>query len=113
MLGRATSGDLAITVDGKVWRLVLDMNTLIDFQSVSGRDPFEFLDDLDAGKVDVAALRALFWAALQEHHPEVDLRAAGRLLGQAPDSMRKLLDASLPEADPDAEKPMPPKADAA
>lgn len=68
-------GEVSFQADGKDYVLLLDFNALCE------------LDDLVPGLMDggaelrsPSAIRAVFHAALHEHHPEIDLRGAGRLI---------------------------------
>jgi hypothetical protein len=95
--------------DGRTLRLVGDVNALCDFERVmkaAGFDPMRELQDMDTGAgAGFSALRALFWAFAQEHHPDLTLRDCGAILhreGRAiADAVTATMARAMPDADPD------------
>jgi len=75
-------GEVALEVEGQTYTLCLDINAIIEVENL-----------LDIGIAEVAGLfsepenlraghvRALLWATLQRHHPHIELRKAGELIG--------------------------------
>jgi hypothetical protein len=59
----------------KEYILVLDFNALIKFKHVTGKD----ISQLAEG-TDMEAIRALVWAAMQRHQPDMTLEEVGALL---------------------------------
>ena len=68
-------GEIDATIDGKTYTLCLTSNALVQVKTVLGIPDVQHLNMLD-----VEHARALFWGALQKHHKDVDLLAAGDLL---------------------------------
>jgi hypothetical protein len=76
-------GEVALDVEGTTYVLCLDINAIIEVENL-----------LDIGIADVANLfndpariragnvRAMLWAALQRHHPDVTLAWAGKIVGR-------------------------------
>ena len=100
-MARRNDGVVAFDVDGKTWRLVCDMNALADFEVMFGVNALEVLDG-DPKKLSATYMRGLFWAMLQEHHPDVSVREAGKLLAVAQDKMGEALLAAFPAPEPPA-----------
>ena len=93
------NGDVSfVAKDGKTYTLRLDFNALCDFGEKTGKNALEHFSQTDPSappKIpDPSDMRALFWAALREHHPDVDLRGAGRLFDQ--DAMTRAMVAMSP-----------------
>lgn len=77
-------GEVEMQVGGKTYLLRLSVNQLIAVQKLTGLG----LVQLEAALADTANFmiepwRAVLWAGLQERHPEIDLEAAGDLIGEA------------------------------
>lgn len=68
-------GEIAATIDGKAYTLVLTNNALVEVKTILGIPDISHLN-----MTDVEHARALFWGALQKHHGDKDLLAAGDLL---------------------------------
>lgn len=75
-------GTLEREFEGQTLRLVLDMNAVCHFDEATGRNFFEVVKTWEEGRGLPAAkyLRAIIHAALQEHHPDMTEREAGRIM---------------------------------
>lgn len=91
------NGDARVMIDGVEYRLVFDINAMADFESVTERDAFDALTDLESGRMRVTDMRAMFWSTFQAHHPEVDLRQAGTLLTKAPQALGEVVGIAMPK----------------
>ena len=91
-----------VTIEGKDYRLTFDMNAMSDLEQVTGENAFDLIDRIMQGETNATNLRALMWAQLQEHHPDTDLRAAGRLISADLEACTKALQAALLAAMPPA-----------
>ena len=92
------NGTKKVTLAGKSYQLVLDINAMADFEGVAGRDAFDALEDLENGRMRVTDMRAMFWALFQAHHPDVTLRQAGQLLAENPRALGETVTAAMPKA---------------
>ena len=72
-MANSVRGEVAFEVEGRDYKLVLDFNALCEVEDVLGADGM----DLARPK----AIRAIFWAALLRHHPDVTVQDAGDLIG--------------------------------
>jgi hypothetical protein len=72
-MANPVKGEVAFEVEGRDYKLVLDFNALCEVEDVLGADGM----DLARPK----AIRAIFWAALLRHHPDVTVQDAGDLIG--------------------------------
>ena len=69
--------EMVITADGKQYKLTLDMNTFATLEDKYGSTQ-AFVDAVKG--VSVKAVRTLLWAALQDEHPEMTEKDAGKLI---------------------------------
>jgi len=100
---RRGEGEASFEVDGKTWRLRFDWNTLADFEQASGKVATTVIDAMGDGTGTMTDVRAMFWAALQEHHPGVGLREAGRLVAAGMQAFHRAAKSGLPGADDEAD----------
>ncbi|WEK56486.1 MAG: hypothetical protein P0Y52_07925 [Candidatus Brevundimonas phytovorans] len=68
-------GEVGFQADGQDYTLLLDFNALCELEAV-----VPGLMDGTAEIKSPSAVRAVFHAALSEHHPAVDVKAAGRII---------------------------------
>jgi hypothetical protein len=78
-------GELSFEADGKTYTLVYSNNALVELEDKLNRGIVDLTTEMslwaqDPTKIRLGLLRAVFWAAFIEHHPEVDLKAAGELI---------------------------------
>lgn len=73
-------GEASFEADGRTYRLHYTWNVAAEFEEVAGRPLSDALLDVAREKLSAKSLRAMLWAGLQEHHPEVTLKEAGRLI---------------------------------
>lgn len=98
-------GQVSIDIDGKAYKLVYSTNALCELEDALNRNVNSITAEVqDPSKVRLKTLRAMFWAGLTEHHPDIDLKAAGNLMtiGGASAVMTKVGEAfrlAFPEAD--------------
>jgi hypothetical protein len=98
-------GEATFDVDGTTWRLRFDFNALLDFEralkaETADADLREVLGRAETGKLTIAETRLLFWAMLQEHHPEATVRVAGRLVIAGMQAMNRAMAAAADDAAP-------------
>lgn len=100
--------------DGRVLRVVFDVNTWIDVCDQLGMEMPQVLEALqdEENPPGLKTQRVLFWASLQKHHPEMSLRDAGEIMVEAAEAMAKAISGGLPVAEEGSagdasEDPMP------
>lgn len=77
-------GEVDLVVDGTTYTFCLGLNELVELEtlvtSTSGREVrfVEVLAKAESGHA--TSIRALFWAALKKHHPDVTLDKAGEIV---------------------------------
>ena len=92
-------GEIAIAAgEGKSYSLRLDFNAMCEFEEATGRNALEALSAMESGKGAMLEMRALMWAALRRHHPDVTLAEAGDLLSNNVDALVDLIEAATPAA---------------
>jgi hypothetical protein len=72
-------GEVALPVGGRDFTLRLSVNALAEVEGLLDKGVNEIIQSLDR----VTTLRALLWAGLRQHHPDVSLFDAGDLIGEA------------------------------
>lgn len=74
-------GEASVTLaDGRTLRLRRDFNALAEAEAAVGVRMDEITRIIQSGGPVMKFTRALFWGALQAHHPEIALVEAGEIL---------------------------------
>ena len=76
-------GEVDVVIRGKTYTLIVDFNALVELQQMysTGTELVSVESVMvKANSGDLGALRAIFWASLRRHHPEVTVAAAGELI---------------------------------
>lgn len=83
-------GQVDLKVGDKIYTLSFSINAMCELEDAMGEPIALIAAGLNnpAG-VKVSTVRALVWAALLDHHPEIDVKGAGELVSEAglPDVM--------------------------
>jgi hypothetical protein len=95
-MGRRNEGEATFEADGQTWRMRFDFNAMADFEEETGQNALAVLQAMEAGKVSAIHIRALFYAALREHHPDITLRQAGRLVASGMEAFETAISSSMP-----------------
>lgn len=74
-MANRVKGEVGFTADGQDYTLLLDFNALCELEEV-----VPGLMDGTAEIKSPSAVRAVFHAALSEHHAGLDVKAAGRII---------------------------------
>jgi len=98
--------ETTLTVEGQVYRLVLDINAqiLVEEQASTPTKEVSFQSVAEAAmKGRQTASRLLFWGSLQRHHPTITLAQAGDLMSSvdlgAAAAMREAMKETAPDLD--------------
>lgn len=73
-------GQVPLQVGGTTYTLCLSANALCELEDYTGETVGAITEKLNGSSVGMKTIRALVWAALQDHHPEVDIKAAGNII---------------------------------
>jgi hypothetical protein len=76
-------GKVDFDVDGASYSLHFTANGMCELEAAAGCSAMAFLKRLEASAGDDLSfgdVRLLFWAGLQEHHPDMTVRDAGALM---------------------------------
>lgn len=79
-------GEFQIVIGGQTYVLAMAFNGLIDLQQLFAKDgamPTIASILLRAQHGDLEAVRAVFWATLRRHHPDITVQQAGDLIQDA------------------------------
>lgn len=127
-------GEVSFEADGKTWTLRYSANALCELEDHLSRGVVDIASELQSwgppvgpdGKssgetperaaervklIRLGTLRAVFWAGLRDHHPDIDIRHAGDLLVAAGGAMGglALVADAFAQAFPEPETVRPPK----
>lgn len=96
-------GEVDLAFGDKTYTLRLSVNALCEAEALLGQTVNEIIASLDR----VTTLRALMWAGLVEHHPNVTIIEAGDLIGlmgadMAGSKIGEALQAAFPQPDTNA-----------
>lgn len=82
-------GQASFEADGKTWLVSFSANALCELEDVLDMRVSEIAEAMgDPKGMRLKTARAVFWAGLQDNHPEVDVKAAGNLMtGRIPEAM--------------------------
>jgi hypothetical protein len=81
-------GELAFEVAGKKYTLQYSHDALVELEQELDRGIIGIINELqtwtkDPERIRLSWVRALLWAGLRKHHPDLDLMAAGELITDA------------------------------
>lgn len=80
-MGNPHKGDVSFAAAGETYTLRFSVDALCELEEATGKTIVVLASDLgDASKVSMGLLRKVIWAGLRDHHPGVDLKAAGELI---------------------------------
>lgn len=74
-------GEVSLAAGGETYRMQFSVNGLVALEDALGVGVTDLGAQMQAPRIRV--LRTLVWAALQEHHPDVDEAEAGRIMTAA------------------------------
>ncbi|WP_428924994.1 hypothetical protein [Marinibacterium sp. SX1] len=106
-MANGLKGEVAITIDGKVWVLVIDFNALCDFEEVTGVNSMTFIAEFEDDKRTPSALhmRAFIHSMLKERQPDATRADAGRVLSADPDVLIRAFNAAFPTPEEIGDQP--------
>lgn len=115
-MANAVRGQVSLKAGDTIYTLCLSANAMCSLEEHTGRDIGAIAASLNGDGVSMLTVRSLVWAALQDHHPEIDIKGAGHIITEAGMSAcMEAIGAAFQRAFPDAEvkdDPNPPKAKA-
>lgn len=105
-----TKGTVHFSAGENTYMLVFSTNALCVLETNLGDAIWAAFDDLSTMRI--STMRTVFWAGLQDHHPQIDKAAAGRLMDQIglPRVIGLIMEAvalAFPEAKP-GDRPLAP-----
>lgn len=110
-MANAHRGEASFRIGGTTYTFAYDVDALCQIEEASDKAIATLLDELGRpGATKVSTARYLVWGGLREHHPQVDLKAAGNLVLEGKEivleAMKKALTAAFPaEAEDRADAP--------
>ncbi len=84
-MGNPLRGEVSLEAAGKTYTMHMSVNALCVLEGEIGKTAPEIFAELDTRreKVSVTRIRAILWAALTDHHPELTQKEAGKIIGEA------------------------------
>lgn len=79
-------GEVAFDADGKTYTLRFSSNAICELEERLDKSftkigaELQAAVETDPASIRFGTLRAIFWAGLQDHHPDIDLAAAGDVM---------------------------------
>lgn len=80
-MGNPHKGEVTLEAGDTAYRLVFNINTLCVLEDHLDMSVTAIAKKL-SGDVRIGFMRSVIWAGLQEHHPDVTVKAAGDLIGE-------------------------------
>src|SRR5262245_39490599 len=79
----AVRGEVTFPCGGVEHRLIFSTNALCALEEETGKSLTQIGGEVtDLSKVSIGLLRTLFWAGLRDHHGDVTLEGAGRIMDE-------------------------------
>jgi len=100
-------GEIALTHGGKSYKMTLDFNAMCDFETETGKNALIVLEGMETGNITATHMRALMWAGLRQHHPDMTLPLAGKILAGNVDAVARASAAASPEGGDAGNVPTP------
>jgi len=80
-MSNPTRGSVTFEADGKTYTLHYSTNALCELESLAGESVMRIAAQMaDSDGVRLGMVRNLIWAGLRDHHPEVTVEDAGRIM---------------------------------
>ena len=96
-MANAIKGEVSLTLsDGRAFTLVLDMEALVEAESIYRKPAPDIWIDVRRGFV--GAMRAVLYGALRAHHPEITPREAATMFGRDGEAIADALERSYAAA---------------
>lgn len=81
-------GEVSFDAGGKTYTLHYSANALCELEDLLDKGIIELTTEMQGweknpGKIRFKTIRAMFWAGLRDHHPEIDVAGAGELVTNA------------------------------
>lgn len=81
MAANPLKGEVPVPTGSGTFTLVFSIEALIVLEDTF-KKPVDQIGEMLSDGLSARDLRTLFWAGLQEYHPELDMKAAGRLISE-------------------------------
>jgi len=94
-MANVAKDEVSLVAGGKSYTLCFSLNAIIEIQEAAGEDINAVLVRVISAEPDYPTMRLLLWGLLVDHHPEITVKEAGRIV---PDGGLATLGAKLGEA---------------
>lgn len=82
-MANAVRGQVSLEAGGTTYTLCLSTNALCELEDATGESVAAITERMNGSGVHMKTVRVLVWAALQDHHPDIDLKGAGNVITAA------------------------------
>ena len=79
-------GQVSLRAGDADYTLSLSVNAMCEIEDRTQKGILDIVSEFQKKSIRFTTLRLLFWAALQDHHPEIDIRQAGDIISIAGNS---------------------------
>jgi len=98
-MANAEKGDVTVTIDGQVYTLALTLNALCELEERFGETWQDVAKLAQQGRL--VPLRALLWASMRKHHPDLTIEQFGAINIAELEDVSKAFAALLERSQPD------------
>jgi hypothetical protein len=91
-------GEVEIESGGNKYKLRMDFNAMCEFEDVTGVNAMDAFADFEKGKISVKNMRAMMYAFLKRHQPDITLDQAGEILSENMGALEAVVSAAMPSA---------------
>lgn len=91
-------GEVVREIGGEIYRFKMSFNAMCDLEEVTGKTLAEVVAEMEINP-SITTMRALFWAALQEHHAGFTIKDVGDLMQELGAAFGDLAEAIFAAAD--------------
>ena len=92
-------GETTVEHGGETYTLCCDFNAMAAFEAETGLDALEEFERMEKGEVKFGTLIAIAWSMLVEHHPEIDMKLAGKVISADTEALTRVIEAARPKAE--------------
>lgn len=108
-MANGIKGEVAVEYGGSTYTVALGFNAMATWETEADlpTSALKYIEE-KGDRLSARDMRHFYWCGLREHHPDITIEDAGRILSAHPGSFMKAMVAAFPEADPDAAGKKPP-----
>jgi hypothetical protein len=91
-------GEVDVEAAGVTYKLRMDFNAMCEFEDITGVNAMDAFAAFEKGNISVKNMRAMMYAFLKRHQPNVTLDEAGEILSENMGALEAVVASSMPTA---------------